>query len=234
MRKRILINSLFITVLVCLPLTGVLAADGLPDQKSHLSRGRATEMIVNYFQLEEKNKDFLAACKEDYGTCTFAFAARTSFDRMMIDPLILYPDVYPAYRYYHSINLASLLDLASGYYMEEQSPFRPEQAITRVEALKLVMGAAGLLNWKEKFELTDQDQSWLKISLDGGRWWYGRYLAEAANRGFIGQLSAEQAEGNIDESELWQIMESANRFVAGNEQASLAGSGKNVANEINP
>jgi hypothetical protein len=194
-------------------LTGpALANDNSPAVG--LTRGRATEMIVQYFDLEERNRDFLATCREDYGSCTFAFSARSNFDQLRLDPLILYPDVYPAYRHYQAINVASLLDLASGYYMEEQSPFRPEQAITRVEALKLVMGAAGLLNWKEKFELSQQDQTWLKISLDTSRWWYGRYLAEAAKRGFVEQLSETEAEETISESELLGIMEAANRFVA--------------------
>ena len=137
---------------------------------SPLSRGKAIEMMVDYFDLEAQNQSFLHDCKLDPGTCLFAFSARTNFDDFRLDPLILYPDVYPAYRYYEAINVASMLDLASGYYMEADSPFRPEQPITKVETLKLVMGASGLMDWKEKFELSLQDQSWRTVGTakDGG------------------------------------------------------------------
>lgn len=217
MGKSKIIITWLVAVLFSLSWAGFTMA-----LESPVSRGQAVNKIVSFFNLEDKNQLFLDNCRLDPGTCLFVFSARTNFDNLHLDPMILYPDVYPAYRYYKAINIASMLDLASGYYMENQSPFRPEQPITKVEALKLVMGAAEILPWKEKFELSFQEQGWLKVSVDTEKWWYGRYLATALSEGFIDQMTQEEAESTVSEVELLKIMEGANRIVASRQSASLA------------
>jgi len=211
---------LFTAVLAALfSSTAVLAAtDSIP----YLTRGEATDLLVRFYSLEQKNRSFLDDCGKDTKTCLFTFAARSNFDNIRYKPLILYPDVYPAYRYYAAINLASELDLVSGYYTAENSPFRPEQPITRVEALKIVMNAAGLMNWKEKFELTNDQNTWLSFSFDGDKWWYGRYLAAALQKGVLKEVTREQADSNINEQEFMDIMENANKIVASGQTMSPA------------
>lgn len=222
-------KSDFLTIWLVAMLFSLSLGDYALATDSPLSRGQAVERVMSFFDLEAENQVFLDNCRQQPDTCLFAFSARSNFDDLRLDPMILYPDVYPAYRYYDAINSASLLDLASGYYMEEDSPFRPEQPITKVEALKLVMGAAGILDWKEKFELSFQEQSWLKVSLDSERWWYGRYLATALSEGFISQISQEEAESVVSEKELLKIMAGANKIVASRQNTSLADTSGNSA-----
>ncbi len=221
MRKKNTIKFCLISALFLLSGNSVVWA-AETAAATPLSRGEATDMVVKFYDLEKKNESFLTECRADLDSCMFTFATRTNFSEYRTSPLILYPDVYPAYRFYHSINLASQLDLARGYYQEEQSPFRPEQPISRVEALKLAMGASGMLDWKDQFEISTEQSSWLKFNFDGDRWWYGRYLVSAVQNGFLNEITKEQAEGQISKEEFLKIMESANKIVAGGQTSSLA------------
>ncbi len=186
-----------------------------------LSRGEATDLAVKFFDLEKNNDLFLNECDRDLETCLFAFESRTNFEKIMFKPLILYPDVYPAYRFHKSINLATKLDLVRGYYQTEDSPFRPEQPITRVEALKLAMGASGMLDWKEKFEINLSQNNWFAFSFDGDRWWYSRYLATAVQNGILETITKEEADSTINKNEFLKILENANKIVAGGQTSSL-------------
>lgn len=222
MRNYFYIKSVVLVLLILFSGIGAVFANS-PVSDSFVTRGKASEMIVDYFDLKTENMQYLSDCDADPDSCMFAFSARTNFDNFRIDPLILYPDVYPAYRYYEAINLLSKLDIVSGYYAEEQSPFRPEQPITKVEALKMVMGASGMMSWKEKFELngTGDSSSWLAFDFGGDKWWYQRYLAAAFENGFLVEVSANEAESTISENELLKIMESAHKIVAQDQEMSL-------------
>lgn len=209
---KILLLALFFTL---------LGSFNVSAQESPVSRGKAAEMVADYFDLKANNQQFLSECERDIDSCLFTFTARTNFDNYRLDPLILYPDVYPAYRYYEPINLLSKLDIVSGYYLEDQSPFRPEQPITKVEALKLVMGASNLMTWKEKFELSLDENSWLKLNFGGDSWWYGRYLAVASKDGFVDRVSSEEAESPLSEQDLLKMMKRANRIVNDRQELSL-------------
>lgn len=202
-----------------------------------ISRGEATDLTVKFLQLEKKNADFLGKCKLDAGACLFAFSSRTNF-QILLKPVILYPDVFPAYRYYKSINMASELDLVRGYFEEDNSPFRPEQSITKVEALKLVLGATNVVNWKEKFEISanmgdttrDIPGNWMMFGLDTNKWWYGRYLAAAEANGFWHpssreaskdkSVSAVEAERGISKEDFLKLLDGANKIVAGRQASS--------------
>lgn len=200
-----------------------------------ISRGEATDLTVRYLQLEKKNAGFLRSCKLDIGTCLFAFSSRTNFE-IKLDPVILYPDVKPTNRYYKSINIASELDLVRGYYEEENSPFLPKQAISRVEALKLALGATKVVEWKEKFELPKveaNDASWISIGMDTGKWWYGRYLAAAETNGFWKQMTPEEADAGIGKEEFLKLLESANTIVASRQVSSLADNNGQANKEAN-
>lgn len=214
--------SALVVILVLFSGMGAVVAQS-PITDDYVTRGKAAGMIVDYFDLETQNAQFLRDCDLDPDSCMFAFSARTNFDNFRLDPLILYPDVYPAYRYYESVNLLSKLDIVSGYYAEYQSPFRPEQAITRVEALKMVMGASGMMSWKEKFEINgiSTSDTWLTFDFGGDKWWYQRYLAAAFDNGLFLEISASEAESPISEKELLKIMESAHKIVAGGQEMPL-------------
>jgi len=191
-----------------------------------ISRGEATDLTVKYLQLEKTNKSFLNSCKLDIGTCLFTFSTRTNFT-ISLKPVILYPDVYPAYRYYKSINVASELDLVRGYFEEDNSPFKPEQPITRVEALKLALGATKVLDWKEKFELANdtsfqEEGNWIQLDFDAQKWWYSRYLAAAQTNGFWTSVTAQEAEEGISKDDFLKLLDNANKIVASRQTSSLA------------
>ena len=174
---------------------------------SAMTRGEAVSKIVAAFDLEKKQVKFLRDCIKHPDECFFVFAAMSNYDGIQFFPLILYPDVFPAYKYYGAINTASMLGLVHGYLEEETSPFHPEAEMTRIQALKVVLGAADLLKWKDKFEMTDAD--YVKdlpftdpeiTSTDG--WWYSRYLGFALERELIDPVATFEPDRAITQSEL--------------------------------
>lgn len=196
-------------------------------RNAYLSRGEATKLVVDYFQLEKKNAKYLAGCETRPEECLFSFSAMTNFHGLKTDPVVLYPDVGPAYRYYQAINTATLLDLVRGYYTEDESPFRPLQPISKVETLKLVLGASGLMGWKEKFELKllEQQPNWLTASLGQNNWWYARYIAGATDNGLITSAENFMPEDRISKKEFLQLLESTNKIVAKRLETSQVDSG---------
>lgn len=177
-----------LTVILLIALPAVAMAQPLEDiaPVDLIGRGEAVAMTVEQLDLAGRNGEFLNICDSDLAACTFVFSSRSKFADINLEPLILYPDVYPAYRYYGAINLATKLDLVRGYWEEENSPFRPEQPITKIEALKLLLGASGKLQWKERFELANEvvETAELPANLAGaGAWWYSRYLLKALQCG---------------------------------------------------
>ena len=191
-------------------------------RNTYLSRGEATDLVVKYFQLEQKNAKFLNECEAVPDECLFAFSAMTNFHGFKPDPAVLYPDVAPVYKYYKAINIATKLDLVRGYYAEEESPYRPLQPINRIEALKLVLGSSGLMNWKEKFELKlmEQKPNWLLAGLNDNAWWYARYIAGAADKGIIASTDKFVPEDAISRKEFLLLMESTNKIVAKGQETS--------------
>jgi hypothetical protein len=193
-------------------------------QENSLSRGQATDLIVKYFQLEEKNRIFLQKCDADLEMCLFPFSARSDYDGIRFDPLILYPDVFPANRYYQSINLASKLDLVKGYSDIENSPFRPFQEISKIEALKIILGASERLKWEDNFEYANNVEQMQKdynqlvassqiSNLVGAPelWWKVRYVVFAVQNKIVTNLTDFDPDSKIDQKMLYQLMEKANQ-----------------------
>lgn len=211
--------------MICLP-----AGAKTFDNSDFLTRGQTIDTIVNYFDLKRKNADFLEKCHQDIDFCIFAFGAKSGYDDIRINPLILYPDVFPAHPYYESINLATKLDLVQGYIHEENSPFKPQQQITRIEALKVILGASGAINWKEKFEIEELLQElqfeYNKISTkpiqdilkSPDLWWKTRYIVFGYQNDVISMKNDFDPDSKITEKMLYQLLESTNKLVADEEE----------------
>ncbi len=204
-----------------------------------LNRGEAVDQIVKYFELETRRGDYLQSCDIELEFCLFDFLARTDFVEYRMEPLILFPDVYPAHPAYQSINLATKLGLISGYYAETNSPFKPQNGITKVEALKIVMGAADLISWREKFEMS---QEWLGLensynqlaassesmqlvanlatSLD--EWWKARYIVAGAEKQIISTSGSFNPDQGITAQELQIMLENTNVYLANNGETDSA------------
>ncbi len=187
------------------------------SQTEAIKRGEAVHMVVAAFELEKRQRSFLKDCLTHLPECFFAFSARSDYDEIRFEPLILYPDVFPAYRYYRDINLASMLGLVQGHLTFEQTPFKPEMPVTRVQALKIVLGAADLISWKEKFELSNSDMepkliAALESYTHEGAWWYARYVNFALEAGILSENEYNLPDGEITRAELEKMIEKTRSY----------------------
>jgi hypothetical protein len=206
-RKLQIVGLILVTVLLFSPV--ILAKELHPERM--LTRGEAVHRIVESFQIRNNYSSFIAKCLINTDECFFVFAAMSDFDGISFNPLKLYPDVYPNYRYYDAINVASILGLVHGYIYEENTPFKPEIVMTRIQALKVVLGAGEILKWKDKFEITPETTSSF-IDIDPGdpeRWWYARYANYAALNGIIRDESYFRPDEIIRLHELTALIEQA-------------------------
>lgn len=184
-----------------------------------MSRGEAVYRIITDFELEQKDAKFLDVCLATPDECFFVFSAMSDYDGIRFEPMILYPDVFPAYKYYDAITTATALGLVHGYIEEDQSPFHPMVTITRIQALKVILAAANLLQWKEKFELEEamKDAGGPEYILpfedvdlsDPDNWWYGRYLAFALENGIIMPATSFRPNDGVTEDELNKMISRA-------------------------
>ena len=165
-------------------------------EQTFLTRGEAMHHVVETFGLRDKNAKFIGNCLLHLDECFFVFTAMTRYDQVSLEPLRLYPDVPEAYLYSSDVNLATMLGLVHGNIDEKGSPFYPRAYMTRIHALKVVLGAAELMDWREKFELVrdlgNEDALRNETSLFGDvnalrddSWWYPRYVNFALDAGII-------------------------------------------------
>jgi len=161
-----------------------------------ISRGQAVHEVVDTFDLKQKNAKFIGDCLQHLDECFFVFTTMSRYDQMSLDPMRLYPDVPEAYMYSNDINVATMLGLVHGNIEVKGSPFHPRAYLSRIHALKVVLGAAGLMDWREKFELVrdlgDEDtlrnekSSFADVNaLRDDSWWYPRYVNFALDDGII-------------------------------------------------
>lgn len=166
-----------------------MARDEYPERV--LTRGEVVHRIVDSFDLGRREKSFLGACKEHPHDCFFVFSAMSDYDDIVFEPFLkLYPDVSQKSRYYEAINTASMLGLVHGFLNEKETPFKPEIVMTRIQALKITLGAADLISWKERFELSGAEMTQSTPYVDSvlstpEAWWYNRYLNFAYDEGII-------------------------------------------------
>lgn len=196
--KKIKTTFLLLTLtLSSVPL--VYAADPLAASSSgndFLTRGQAVHQVVETFDLRKKNENFVTDCLLHLDECFFVFTAMTRYDQVSLYPMRLYPDVTDAYAYTDDIHLATMLGLVHGNIDEKNSPFYPRAYMTRIHALKVILGAAELMDWREKFEMVRdlgnedalRDQKSIFADVTGypdDFWWYPRYVNFALDKGII-------------------------------------------------
>jgi hypothetical protein len=206
MKKKFII--LILAVTLSLLQTEVFAQ----QSKTFPNRGELISRVVQGFDLKTKHKAFLADCLAHRDECFFVFTIRSDFDNLSLDPLLLYPDVSIAYIYYDDINVASMLGLVQGYLDYNQSPFRPRAYMSRIQALKVILGAGGLINWKERFELAEENLKKQQTPFDDVSsqndfmWWYPRYVNLALEKGIIDSGKYFRPDENITETEFTNML----------------------------
>lgn len=210
------------------------------DAEKEVSRGALVKEVVEGFELKESKKEEIAECLKFTEFCLFNFSAASNFDQMEIgDTLVLYPDVRPGSQYYEEVNIATILGIINGYMRDQNSPFRPEGPVTRIQALKVVLGATDLVKFKYQFELVKDlgayeslgDQFSGFSDVDGGlphMWWYPRYTAFALKNGLIDKDVKFRPDDYISQEELADLIERTKAFISGEneENKSRGNSGK--------
>jgi len=195
--KQIQTSLLLLTLLLSsIPLVHAENSIEAHLEPSYLTRGEAVHQMVKIFELKEKNAIFIGKCLENLDECFFVFTAMSRFDGVSLDPLKLYPDVSEAYNYAEDIHLATMLGLVHGNIDIKGSPFYPRAYMTRIQALKVILGAGDLMQWREKFELIrdlgneddlrNQTSAFKDVNaLSEDSWWYPRYVNFALDTGIV-------------------------------------------------
>ena len=188
-------------------------------------RGQAVKQVVERFGIKEKEEAYIENCLAYVDYCFFNFSTMSSFDGISFDPVLrLYPDIDVTSPYYESVNIATMLDIVHGYLEAPESPFLPESNVSRIQALKIVLGASGLVEFKYKFELADvlgsveaivsQKSSYKDVSpLIPSMWWYPRYTNFAYENGISGKTEFFRPDEPITESEFNDLIQKTLEFV---------------------
>lgn len=196
---------------------GKLRAVMEPDDQK-VTRGELISSVIDRLEIKKTKKELIKSCYEYREFCFFNFLAMSNYDKVELKPnLILYPDILPSDPYYEDINIATLLGLTNGFVNEKDSPFHPELPITRVEALKIIFGAAELVEPKYQFELIASLGSYKNLinqksyftdinARVPSMWWYPRYVNFAVDHNIVDRSDYFRPNDNITAKELNDIM----------------------------
>lgn len=162
-----------------------------------ISRAELIHQVINKFDLKTKEKDFINSCYEHKDFCFFNFIAMSLYNDIQLYPnLILYPDVPENYPYYEDVVIGTMLGLVNGLTNEQDTPFHPNDSISRINALKVILGAADLVKPMYRFELIKELGSYEDIldqpsyfedvnPRNPDMWWYPRYTNFAVEHGIV-------------------------------------------------
>jgi hypothetical protein len=190
-----------------------------------LERGEFINIVIERFSLKNKNADVITNCYNFKEFCFFNFLAASSYDDIQLEPeILLYPDIPVDYEYYEEVLIATMLDLMNGYLTEENSPFRPERSVSRIQALKVILAAADLVPGKYRFELIDilgslenlKNQFSYFADVDARifhMWWYPRYVNFAVETGLVDKGFYFKPDQNITKAELDDMIERTLEFI---------------------
>lgn len=183
-----------------------------------VSRGELVKITLGRLNIREKKSDYIQNCYDFRDFCLFNFTTMSGYKDLTLEPqIVLYPDVQPENTYYEDVNIATMLGLVNGYLSEDNSPFHPELPVTRVQALKIVLGTADLVPPKYQFELiallgsfdnllkqitpfADVDA---KIS---SAWWQPRYVNFAVENNIVDGGDFFRPDDNITAEELDDLL----------------------------
>jgi len=108
---------------------------------------------------------------------------------------------------------------------EDSSPFHPNDPMTRIQAVKVILGAAGLVSWKDKFELASDVLTqaakaihFMDIYPDSpDMWWYSRYIGKACEAAIIdcGEGNSFRPDEPITKAEFDEIISKTLNYSAG-------------------
>lgn len=182
-------------------------------EDDYLTRGEFVSIIVDRFELKYKNEDYINDCYDHRDFCLFNFVTMSSFDVQLEPNVVLYPDIPLDHKYYEDVTVGTMLGLINGYLNEENSPFHPTNSVSRIQALKTVLGAADAVPPKYRFELVDilgsldqlYNQHTYFADVDANvshMWWYPRYVNFATDHDIVDFSKYFRPDETITKSEL--------------------------------
>lgn len=166
-------------------------------EELEVSRGELIKEVVEKFDLKNKKALEIENCYSHRDFCLFNFMAMSSYDDLQLEPeLILYPDVRPGDEYFEYINIATVLGIVNGFMNDKDSPFNEDLPISRIQALKIILGASDMVAPKYKFELVKElgssknlvSQKTVFTDVNAAvdhMWWYPRYVNFAVENGIV-------------------------------------------------
>lgn len=197
----------------------------LAPQENTVSRGELIKEVIRSFDLKNEKSALISSCYEHVDYCFYNFTAMSNFDELALKPeIVLYPDVRPGSKYYEDVTIGTMLGLIEGYMAQDESPFYPEEPISRIQALKIVLSATELVKPKYRFQLAEelggvdklsQQESFFKDinSKISGMWWYPRYANFAAENGIVNTAEKFRPDDNIKVGELQSIIKRTVEFL---------------------
>ncbi len=196
------------------------------EKDNEVSRGEFVSIIIEKFDIKNNKAEEINKCYEYKDFCLFNFLAMSSYDDIKLDPqIILYPDIGVDHEYYEDITIATMLGIINGYLNEENSPFRADLPVSRIQALKVMLSAADLVPPKYRFELINilgsleelQNQSSYFSDIDPHipyMWWYPRYVNFAFENNIIDGGEEFRPDENITKQELNDMISRTLEFVS--------------------
>jgi FG-GAP repeat protein/S-layer family protein len=196
---------------------------GPEDDPVH--RGELINRVLNDFDIKESKAAFLENCEVYREFCLFTFMAASSYDDIQLEgEMLLYPDVLPDSKYYESINAGTMLGLVNGYMHEANSPFYPEDPVTRIQALKVILSAVELVPPKYKYQLVamlGSDENLLSQTtyfadvdpVISHMWWYPRYVNFAVDNAIIDVMDNFRPDDYVTAEELEGMIENTLEFL---------------------
>ncbi|MBD3330496.1 hypothetical protein GF354_03115 [Candidatus Peregrinibacteria bacterium] len=190
-----------------------------------VSRGKFVSYVIDKFDLKSKNSGLLQSCYDYIDFCMFDFMAQSSYDDISFSPeIILYPDVKSDHKYYEAINTATMLGIINGFMSLPDSPFMPDAPITKIQALKVILGANKLVENKYRFELVNELGSESAIySQESGfsdvdsridhMWWYPRYTLFAKMNNLVSENENFYPDENISLNEMEDLVNKTLKFI---------------------
>jgi len=193
--------------------------------EDYINRGELISTVLSEFSIREKKREIIDNCYSHKEFCLFNFLAMSSYEDIQLDPaLILYPDVTPDHEYYEDINIGTILGYINGHLGQENSPYRSEDYITRIQALKVVLAASEQVSNKYRFELIDELGS--LVDLYGQKtyfedinprisymWWYPRYSNFAVDNNIVNNVDNFYPDNYITRTELFDMIDRTLKYV---------------------
>lgn len=183
-----------------------------------VKRAELIHQVIERLDLKNTKADIIKDCYAYKNFCLFNFVAMSLYNEIQLDPKpILYPDIQTDSKYYEDVVIGTMLGLINGNNTEKDSPFYPDKPMSRIQTLKIILGAADLVKPMYRFELVRELGSFDKLlkqpsyfedidSKISSMWWYPRYTNFAVEHGIVKKMRFFRPDDKITVGELVSML----------------------------